>query len=334
MRQTALLAALLVFGPAAFAADPQLLNLVMPDAKILAGANGNNIRISPFGQYIIARVGALNLEPQKLIAATGFDPLQDVTEVLAASNANQASPANLLLAEGNFDAQKIAAAVTAQNKNAQIQTLPGATVISITNPNNNKTVAVAFIGNSIAAAGPLADVQAAIARTNTPSAIDPALATQVNQVSSAEDEWLVSSVSVASLLPPAAANNATNSPVNQILPILKSIQSFSGGIKFADNVVMTGQATSTDAQNAGALSAVIKLAVNLLSSMGTGQNAQMAQFAQVLQSLQVTTSGMAVNLSLSVPEAQVEAALNNVLKRPNVAPAVEHLQRRQSNKGN
>jgi len=60
----------------------------------------------------------------------------------------------------------------------------------------------------------------------------------------------------------------------------------------------------------------------------------MAQFAQVLQSLQVTTSGTAVNLSLSVPEAQVEAALNNVLKRPNVAPAVERLQRRQSNKGN
>jgi hypothetical protein len=206
-------------------------------------------------------------------------------------------------------------------------------VLTFANSKNNKTVAVAFIGNSIAAAGPLADVQAAIARTTTPSAIDPALATQVNQVSSTEDEWLVSSISVASLLPPAAANNATG-PINQILPILKSIQSFSGGINFADNVVMTGQATTSDAQNAGALGAVIKLAVNLASSMGAGQNAQMAQLAQVLQSLQVTTSGTAVNLSLSVPETQVEAALNSVLKRPNVAPAVDRMQRRESNKGN
>ena len=333
MRQTTLLAALLVFGTSAFATDPQLLNLVMPDAKILAGANGNNIRISPFGQFIVAKVGALNLEPQKLVAATGFDPLQDVTEVLAASNGNPSSPANLLLVEGNFDVQKITAAVTAQNKNAQVQTLPNATVISFTNSKDNKTVAVAFIGNSIAAMGPLADVQAAIARTSAPTAIDPALATQVNQISSTEDQWLVSSVSVASLLPPAATSNATG-PMSQVLPILKSIQSFNGGIRFADSVVMTGQAVTTDAQNAGALSAVIKLAMNLLGSMGTGNNAQPAQFAQLLQSLQVTTDGAAVNLSLTVPEAQVEAAVNTILKRPNVAPAVEHMHRGERNKGN
>lgn len=334
MRQTALLAALLVLGTSAFAADPQLLNLVMPDAKILAGANGNNIRISPFGQFIVAKVGALNLEPQKLIAATGFDPLQDVTEVLAATNANSSSPANVLLVEGNFDVQKITSAVTAQNNNAQIQTLPNATVISFTNSKNNKTVAVAFIGNSIAAIGPLADVQAAIARTTTPSAIDPALATQVSQISSTEDQWLVSSVSVASLLPPPAASANAAGPMSQVLPILKSIQSFSGGIRFADNVVMTGQAVTTDAQNAGALSAVIQLAVNLLGSMGTANNAPPAQFAHLLQSLQITTSGAAVNLALTVPEAQVEAAVNTILKRPNVAPAMERMHRGDRNKGN
>jgi hypothetical protein len=122
--------------------------------------------------------------------------------------------------------------------------------------------------------------------------------------------------------------------MNLVLPILKSIQYFSGGIHFADNVVMTGQAMASDAQNAGALSAVIKLVVNLVSSMGTGQNAQLPQLAQLLQSLQVTTNGTAVNLSLAVPEAQIEAALNSVLKKANAAPAVERMHRGDNNKGN
>ena len=34
----------------ATAADPQLLNLVMPDAKVLAGVNVDQAKTSPFGQ--------------------------------------------------------------------------------------------------------------------------------------------------------------------------------------------------------------------------------------------------------------------------------------------
>lgn len=326
MRQTAVLAALLVFGSAAFAADPQLLNMVMPDAKILAGMNGNNLRISPFGQYIISKVAALSLEPQKFVEATGFDPLQDITEVLAASNGDRTNPSNLLLVEGTFDVQKIVTAITAHSKNAQVTTSGGATVIAYTNPKTNKTIALAFPSNSIAVAGSLANVQAALIRNaGSPGAIDPALATQVNQLSSTEDEWLVSSVSLASLMPQNATSN-TNSPVAQILPVLKNIQSFNGGIKFGDNIVLTGQAASTDPQNAAALAAVIKLIASLAPGV-TANNAQLTQLAQLLQTLQVSTDGSAVNISLSVPEAQAETALNNVLKKPSVQPAEERLRR-------
>jgi len=64
MRQTTLLkvfAALAVFGPAASAADSQLMSMVMPDAKILAGVNAGSTRISPFGQFIIAKVAMLGV---------------------------------------------------------------------------------------------------------------------------------------------------------------------------------------------------------------------------------------------------------------------------------
>ncbi len=313
MRQTAFLAALLVFGSSAYAADPQLLNLVMPDAKILAGANGSEIQISPFGQYIIAKVSALDAGLQKLIAATGFNPLQDVTEVLAATNANASQRSSLLLVEGTFNVDKIAAAVSAHNKNVQTQTYQDATVLSFTNSKTNQTLALAFIGSSVAVAGPLADVEAAIMRNGgSATAIDPALAAQVNQLSSNQAEWLLSSVPVASLIPASATTSATG-PAAQILPLLKSIQSLSGGVNFTDNVVMTGQATESDPQNAAALSAVVKLALSL-ASMGAANNAKLAELAQLLQTLQVTTDGSAVNVSLSIPETQVEALLNQVLK--------------------
>ena len=68
------------------AADSQLLNLVMPDAKVLAGVNVEQAKTSPMGQYILNQVQAQN-NPQlrELAALTGFDPTRDVHEVLVAT---------------------------------------------------------------------------------------------------------------------------------------------------------------------------------------------------------------------------------------------------------
>lgn len=324
MRQTTLVAALAVFSSAAFAADPQLMNMVMPGAKILAGANGASTRVSPFGQFVIAKIASLGGEPQSLLTATGFDPLQDISEVLAATTANPAAPSALFMATGNFNADKIIAAITAKNAQAQVSNQDGAKMVTFTDATAKQSHALAFIGNSIAVAGDLGNVQAALAQNLSPSPMDPTLAAQVNQISSAEDEWVLSTVSLASLIPANAGAPATG-PAAQILPILKSVQSFSGGIKFGDNVVLTGQAAASDAQNATALASVIRLAATL-ASLGAGNNAQISQLGQLLQTLQVTPNGSAVNVSLSIPETQLEAALNQVMKP--AAPAVAALQRR------
>lgn len=328
MRQTALLTLLVsVFGSSAFAVDSQLLNLAMPDAKVLAGANGANTRNSPLGQYIVSKVTALNLDPQKFIAATGFDPLQDVTEVLAASNAATTEPDSLVMVEGTFDIPKLVAFVSA-NQKVQVQTLPAYTLLTVTT-GNNKTFAVAFIGSSIAVSGSLADVQAALARnsgTAPSTGIDPTLLAQVNQLSSSEDEWMVSTVPVASLIPASQTANSTG-PMAQILPLLKNIQGISGGLNFTENVVITGQFATSDAQNAAALGAVLKLAVTLASA-GAGNNPQLTQLAQLLQTMQIAPSGSAVNLTLSIPETQVEALLNQVFKAPASGAKIARLNRR------
>jgi hypothetical protein len=300
MRQTALLAISFLMGLPAFAVDPQLLNLVMPDARIMAGMNVTNARNSAFGQFILRQIPAGEQSLQNLISVTGFDPRQDLSEILMASPAQQGSHTALVLARGNFDIGKITAALKGQ----QTQTYNGATLISPMNTKDHG--AIAFLNGSIAIAGDAASVKAALDRQNNANSLDPALAAKVQSLSTAEDAWSVSIASLGSLIPAGAAANTSS---NQITSILKDVQSSSGGVKFADQTVnITGQAIANTPENAGALGDVIRLIVTLVST-NAGANAQAAAAAQFLQSLQITTDGNAVNLALTVPESQFEAFL-------------------------
>lgn len=322
MRQTIVLkvlAGLVILGPAALAADPELLNMVMPEAKLLAGMNAGSTFMSPFGQFLAARLASLDTESQKFTAVTGFDPLQDMSEVLFAATGDGGKPVGLLLVRGKFDADKMMAAVAANLSRTQVQSYAGTTVLSGMNSKTNTVQALAFIGNSIAVSGDLAAVKAALDRNRaaqgsaqgTRSAIDPALLAQANQLSATEDDWLVSSGSVASRLPPNTPVPA--GPAAQMLPILKNIQFFTGGFKFGTNVQMTAQALTSDAGNATALAALVKLGVTFISAMG-GNNAQLNGLTQLLQAIEVNTNRSTVNLSLAIPEAQLETLLNQVLK--------------------
>jgi hypothetical protein len=319
MRQTAVLLSLLscfALSGTAFAADAQLMNLVMPDAKILAGVNVTTAENSQLGQFLLSKIGLIGGIPQDFVAATGFNPLQDVSEILAATSADPSNFTGLLLARGTFPVDKLGP-LLAGKTNLQLTTYGGATLISTTNPNQKVAHAVAFLGNSIAVAGDLVSVKAAIDRSTGANSIDPALAITVNQLSGSQDEWLASAASIGSLIPatPAAGTPALANPLaNTVLPLLKSIQAFNGGVKFGDNVTISGEAVTSSPQNAAALNAVIKLGVMLAgsASANTVANTQLSAATQFLQTLQVTVNGAAVDLSLSIPEAQIEALVNSV----------------------
>ena len=55
MRQIKTLLALSLFCSSLFAADPALMNLVMPDAKSMAGVQVDQTQLSPFGQYLLSQ---------------------------------------------------------------------------------------------------------------------------------------------------------------------------------------------------------------------------------------------------------------------------------------
>src|SRR5579864_7272023 len=77
----------IIFAGLLPAADPQLLNLVMPDAKMLAGVNVDQAKATPFGQYLLTQIQMQDQHLQQMVALTGFDPTRDVHEVLLATNA-------------------------------------------------------------------------------------------------------------------------------------------------------------------------------------------------------------------------------------------------------
>ncbi len=154
-----------VLAPAALAADATLLNLVMPDAKVIAGADVDQAKTSPLGVYVLARMAPDDADFAKFVAATGFDPRRDLREIVIASNDVQAGRSHwLLAAKGAFDPARIAAAARAGGsalvRYRGIEIISGSAQIPGIDPHG----AVAFLDRSTVLIGELPAVEAAIAR--------------------------------------------------------------------------------------------------------------------------------------------------------------------------
>src|SRR5690242_15157757 len=171
MRPTAFLIAPLFLALNLPAADQQLVNMVMPDAKVVAGINVDSARNSPFGTFILRQASGNNAELHKFVDLTGFNPQTDLQEILvatpgAAATASEetsssapgsaevngmlaaAAPVHgLLLARGNFNVEKITTLAKTDGKQ-HVETYKDATLIS--DPKHGRASAMAFIGQHIA----------------------------------------------------------------------------------------------------------------------------------------------------------------------------------------
>src|SRR4051812_10899759 len=133
------------------AADPQLLNLVMPDAKVLAGVNVDQAKVTPFGLYVLGQMQLQDNHLKELTGLTGFDPTRDVHELLVATNSTGGGaghPLGLAVARGNFDPARIVALVQAKG-GSMTETYAGVTIVEDT----KQTVGFAFLNATIVVAG-------------------------------------------------------------------------------------------------------------------------------------------------------------------------------------
>jgi hypothetical protein len=299
---TALLSA---FAGALPAADPQLMKLVMPDVKVMSDVNVLQAKLSPFGQYVLSQVEDGQL--QQLAAATGFDPRQDLMELMLVSNgtAGASGAANsLALASGVFNPAKIAEAVTANG--IKQETYKGVMIVDIQNSGAAaKTGSIAFLNGSIMLAGSAANVKAAIDRQAAPATLPPSLVTQANELSVTYDAWVLSTVSPAAFA--SASEGKAEAIAGMKIPLnsLQQVQSGYLGVKFGANVALGAQVQSDTEENAAGLAGMLQLLGNI-AQMQTAQNPNAAAFAK---SLTVSAKGSSVNISASVPEAQFQQLL-------------------------
>jgi hypothetical protein len=295
------------------AADPQLLNLVMPDVKAIAGINVDQAKTTPFGQYVLSQVtGPKQQNLQNLVNLTGFDPTKDVSELLLATDTVGATTTpgthqGLVLARGTFDPAKITAAATAGG--ALTESYGGVTIVE----NPKQQGGFAFLSASYVVAGDIANVKAAIDRQKSPASLPAALATKIGTWSANEDAWVISTVPPSTLKPPATAPTIPGLGANGGTAF-QNIVDFAAGVKFGASVVATVQAEADNAQDATSISGVLQL----LASVAKMQAAQNAQLAALANAVAVTTDGSLVNVTFTLPEDQ----LQQLLKQPR--PAARH----------
>jgi hypothetical protein len=303
---------LLAAGATATAAvDTVLLNLVMPDAKILSGIQVDQSVASPFGQYLLTQIQAGDAAFQKFILATGFDPRRDLNQLLAATNSDgtSTSPSVLALGRGTFVPSQILAAAIAQGgvitsyKGFSIIAPPAAfqaaTGANTTTSNTAaSSTAIVFLDGTTAAAGDIASVKAAIDRYQNPVTYSSPLAQSASAASQTNQAWFATTTPLSVFLGGKLGGTGLNSVGQNNL--LQSVLQASGGVNFGSNAVtVTGDAVTASGQNAQALCDVLKFLVSMVPSTDP-------TVASIASSATFTVNGSTAHLSLSLAEQQVE----------------------------
>src|ERR1039457_4848892 len=291
---------LTAFSGALSAADPQLLNLVMPDAKVLAGVNVDQAKGTQFGQFILSQLQTHDAQMQQLVTLTGFDPRRDVSELLVASDGVAGSKTGLALAKGNFDIAKITAAATVAG--AATEVYNGFTILK--DP-KDQLAGIAFLDANRVAAGDIASVKGAIDRLKTPQALPVAVTLKVTQWSLL-DAWGITTVPPDSLVP---AGQGTQNPM---FNVGKSVQAAAGGVKFGALVVFSGEAQCDTAQNAKTLGDMIQLLINMAQMQANLDPTA----AALIKSVTVTASGNLMKIQASLPEDVFQQLLQQAHKKP------------------
>jgi hypothetical protein len=298
------------------AADPALLQMVMPDAQVLAGLQVAQAKNSLFGQYVLSHLSVNDTGLQELIAETGFDPRVDVNEMVMASTGQPKGTDNhwLVLADGSFNVSKITSAV--QSNGGVSITYQGVNLITHAGSSSHPATAVAFFGTTTALAGDLTSVEGAIARQQSNAPADSAVIGKVQQVSSANDFWFVTLVPLSNFAGAIPNSNLGAMQGN----ILAGINQASGGIQFGDTVTISAEAVARSAQDAQSLVDVVKFMAGLVQ-MNKQNNPSAGQVATLLDSLKASASGNITTISLAIPEQQLEQLLNSAQPRSRAARA-------------
>jgi len=291
-----------ILSGVASAADAQLLKLVMPDAKVVSGIDFDRVKATPFGQFMLSQLPAGDSGFKEFISATGFDPLQDIHEVVMASPADAQTKSGLLLVRGRFDSQRILSLFKANGKTTE--TYHGVALLSGGHNAHGVTEALAFLDDTTVVAGDVASVRGAIDRRSSAGGLDPGLANKISQVSATQDAWVASIAPISAFAPVMPDKNVKGALQGDLI---KAIEQSSGGIRFGNVIEISGELTARTDKDAASLADVAKFFANMASTQSSDGHA--GQLAALLRNFTVNAEANAVKLFVSIPENDLEALI-------------------------
>ena len=282
--------AFLLSATAGAAVDPNLLGLVMPEAKVLYGVHVRQTLASPFGQFALSHLPQ-NDAMTSFAAATGFELQRDLREILVASPTagpfGDGSDA-LVLASGTFAPDKVLALATTIG--ATVSDYRG--VSMITPPKEHDARVFAFLDDSTIAIGSEPAIRGVIDRRVFGTAFSGPLLQKARVASAAHDAWFATVTPLTDLIPIGPA--ATGFDPAALLQTV--IESWVGAHFDTNGVSFAAEALTHSETEARGLAGMVKL----VSGMLKGTPAAALQYAQV------SASGAVMRIVLTVPEEDLE----------------------------
>ena len=270
------LAIVLLLAAPAFAADPELLKLAMPEARLVAGIDVAAVKSTPFGRFALAQLTAAQ-DPQydAFVKASGFDPAVSLDEIVTALG-----ECRLVLARGRFDTARILDAARAAG--AGVSAYQGVDMLI------SPDIWLAFVNGSIVALGDPACVRALVERRQKGGGLPAAAAARIDVLSKAYPLWFLSTMPVAELISALPIEGGGDALKNGAL---ESVRAASGGVSFSDPVRLSAELTAASPEDASKLAALLKF-VGGATAQGP---------------VDVSAEGSVVRLGLAFSETQLEA---------------------------
>jgi len=300
----------------AAAADPEMMNLVMPDASVVMEINIAKIVASPIGQAMadavhqgIAKQSQADLAKAKpeykdqIALLSNIDWSREVRDVLVAGGYTKSSPM-LIIVRSSLDPARIRALQAFTGEMAKYEGVP---ILASSKPGNG---VIAFLDNGILLIGQMSDVKSAIGRRNQPAALPAALAAQVAKYSR-YDIWAAATGTFPA--PPPLAGPAAKSPAaTAAAQYLAKVAGANGGLRLSPDFDLSADIEARTEKGAAEMAEGLRS----LTSMARSQVRNANQGVSGLEGFRYHVNGKHVMLALHVPEEQMRAGLRQMRATP------------------
>lgn len=281
------------------AADPEMMNLVMPDARIVIGMNVSRVLASPIGQTIktLMRAQLTQAGPQwnqQLAGLGGSDITRYVQEVLiAGAGAAGKDPPFLMVVRGSLDPLR---EQFQKEWHSNITEYEGVPIFHGTAQGNS---AIALLNGSLALLGQPAEVKAAIRRRSHGTHLPSALVEKTKQLGRQYDVWMIATGPI-----PTGPNVSAGGLKSDFL---NRMESFQGGVRLSPDLHLSIEVVAGTEKDATAMAEGVHWLYNLIQA----QDKKSGRTSMTAENFKFQVNGRQLLLSIRASEAEIRTALQN-----------------------